>query len=305
MQTITFAVCADIQYCSRPFDQKLYETKGRRPSESLDKLLQFVQHVNNSCNVQFVMHLGDVIDGHPKTVENYQGKDLQDLQHVASVMQKCQVPWYHTLGNHCLYHLPRSQVMQTLPMPNNYYTLTKHNYLFVVLDGTEFSVLAGNTENVHLYKQAKQYYAQHKGMIKGYNGTLGPEQVQWLQATLKQAQELQQRVIVCCHWSAVGRSNLWKSEELIVPLLQQYNSCIFAWLHGHLHRNSYKYQYNVHFIGMHAIITAPKNGNAFAMVHIDTSTDSMHIDGAGTQQASYKNLQFHKPWHNKLEVSKL
>lgn len=72
---------------------------------------------------------------------------------------------------------------------------------------------------------------------------------------------------------------------------QQYNAVIALWLHGHLHKNVYKFKYGIHFVGCDAVITSPTGGNAYGIVHAYKSGD-LKVQGFGTQ-ASYE-LPFKK-----------
>jgi manganese-dependent ADP-ribose/CDP-alcohol diphosphatase len=107
-------------------------------------LRRAVQRWNGEKSVRFCINFGDIVDGFcPKD------RSLSAVQAVVREFDGFRGgPAYHMLGNHCLYNLPRSELVSVLRMPSAspgraYYDFSPWpGYRFVVLDAYDFSARA-------------------------------------------------------------------------------------------------------------------------------------------------------------------
>ena len=85
-----FGVIADIQYADKP------GSLSRDYKNALQRLDQCVDELNKQ-NLDFVIQLGDAIDGYGTNAV----ASVKDLDSVLSVFNRLTAPKYHVLGNHC------------------------------------------------------------------------------------------------------------------------------------------------------------------------------------------------------------
>jgi UDP-2,3-diacylglucosamine pyrophosphatase LpxH len=127
-QNYRFGVIADVQYADK-------ETAGRRHYRtSLQKLDEAVSELNRH-SPDFVLQLGDVIDGH----SGDQDGSVADLKAVMNKLNRLSMPVYHVVGNHCL-SAGQDVLKEKLQLHRFYYTFTRpglENWRFIVLDGND------------------------------------------------------------------------------------------------------------------------------------------------------------------------
>jgi uncharacterized protein YukE len=91
------SLCATQQHTQ---DDTAFEDRPQRYRQSLGKLQAALADLQQQTpHVQFVLTLGDIIDGYA----GQQERSNADLQHVAKLFDAALpgLPVYHTLGNHC------------------------------------------------------------------------------------------------------------------------------------------------------------------------------------------------------------
>lgn len=230
---VTFGVLADVQYADcndRPPTGFAAKTRYYRSAlNHVDKAFNYWK--THEPKVNFVLQLGDIIDGLNKT----NGGSLSGLSRTLSHFENhASIPTFHTVGNHELYNFNRTELANLFydsvtklnippeifcPMrpsedPILYYKFSPvSNVKCISLDCFDVSVL-GYSESHPNYQMASQVLTSRHGhsifddwdcdgdlqgldiRFQQMNGALGKDQMEWLDAELKESDELGQKVIV-------------------------------------------------------------------------------------------------------------
>jgi 3',5'-cyclic AMP phosphodiesterase CpdA len=222
-----FGVVADIQYGDKE------GSVSRDYRGSLKRLEQCIEAFNRQ-RLDFVIQLGDAIDGYPTNA----AASCADLDRVLSVFNRLTAPKYHVIGNHCM-NAGTNALAQRLGLATFFYTFTApaaKGWRFVVLDGND----------------------------AGY-GVVSDRQLAWFRDTLDQAQAAGEKVICFCHFpllkTAAKHHRMAKPEEILQTL--HAHTCVAAWIAGHEHAGGYARQRHVHHLTLRGLVEAP-GSTAFA-----------------------------------------
>lgn len=243
-QLPAFGVVADIQYADKT------GSISRDYKTSLQRLDQCVGELNKK-NLDFVIQLGDAIDGYGTNAV----ASVKDLDSVLSVFNRLTAPKYHVVGNHCQ-SAGKETLRQRLGLKDFYYTFTDTSakgWRFVVLDGND----------------------------AGY-GVMSDEQLAWFRTTLSQAQKTGEKVICFCHFpliKAAAESNCMAKPEPVLAALDA-APCVVAWIAGHDHGGGYARRNGVHHITLHGLVEAP---GTTAYARIELGADSIKETGFGNE----------------------
>jgi manganese-dependent ADP-ribose/CDP-alcohol diphosphatase len=240
----TFGLVADVQYA----DQE--QSGARYYRASLGKLEACVADLN-LARPDFVIQLGDLIDGYPKD----QARSARELEEVLIRFKGLDAPLFHVLGNHCL-HAGREVVSEQLGHDRFYY-----DFVPPAAPGWRFVVLDGN--------------------VAGY-GVLGEEQRDWLRRTLVRAASNGERVICCCHFPAVEtapQAHHLADEAAVLEILAETGVTV-AWLAGHDHRGGYVQTGGVHHLTLKGMLETADT-TAWALVTV--RDDTLRVDGFGRE----------------------
>ncbi len=238
---------------------------------SPQKLEKCVQDFN-AMDLEFVIHLGDFIDGR-----------IESFDVVGPIYQKLTAPKHHVLGNHDFAVGPTQKdlVPKKLNMPSRYYDFLVKGWRFVVLDGNDVSLIARN-KGTALYKQAQAVLAELKKRrapnAQTWNGGLSDAQKSWLQSTLSKADAAGERVIVFCHFPVYPPKahNLW-DDEWVVQLLASHK-CVAAYMNGHNHAGAYGVKNGVHYVTLPGMV---ETRDTTAYGRLDVRRASLDLKGTG------------------------
>ncbi|HEC44282.1 MAG TPA: hypothetical protein ENI20_15780 [Bacteroides sp.] len=173
--TLKIGLVADPQYADKPANGERYY------KESLWKLEEAIVTFNNN-EVDFVQNLGDIIDVEWNSYDSI----IPIYQNLNSVIQN-----YHLLGNHDVavdsVHL--INLLETLSMPDYYYSYVKRGWRFIVLDATDYSYFT-NSLHKHDINLVNSYYDNTTGKSNNYrwNSAIGEKQQNWLRMELDSAE---------------------------------------------------------------------------------------------------------------------
>jgi len=224
-------------------------TVGKRHyRESLWKLSEAIDTFNY-YNVDFVQNLGDIID-----------IDWRSYDSILPIYQNlnADIENYHLLGNHDFAidssHLP--YLLETLSMPDYYYSYVKKGWRFIVLDATDYSYFS-NSLHDHDTNQVNSYYDKTKGKSNNYqwNSAIGEKQQNWLKQELDNSKNLEQKVIIYSHLpiQPLGNNhNLWNDYE-IIDIIEK-SSNVVAFINGHNHAGEHVYSKGVHYITLFGMV---------------------------------------------------
>jgi 3',5'-cyclic AMP phosphodiesterase CpdA len=260
-----FGVIADVQYADK-------EAQGKRHYRAaLEKLRACVAQLNQQ-DLAFVVNLGDLIDGHGAA-------SASELATVAGVLAQLKAPVRHVIGNHCL-EVNRPTLLKTLNLNSPYYEFQVQSWRFIVLDGMDVSVKApkGSLEA----RRAQEYLARSPN-LPTYNGAVGAGQLAWLKQTLAEARQRKQKVVVFCHHPSLPLASLagltlWNAAEVESALAEA--GCVAAYVAGHDHPGWYVQQRGIHHLTIPAMLEAPDDANAYAIVEV--FADRLVVRGVGT-----------------------
>lgn len=268
----TFGIVSDIQYAS---DGGPELEKNRQSLKTLQRtidhyngkeMIDSASYIGHNRKPSFIVQLGDAIEGGENAGE--------DLDKVIEVLDGAKAKKYHVLGNHDFNGLSREYVMEKLGMKKAYYDFKKGKIRFVVLDTNDISLMGGWPEASSNYQSAKDAleHMKEQDIVNAmeYNGAIGIAQMQWLTGVLDDAQKKKQKVVIFGHHPLLPNDKycLWNSDE-IMGILESH-SCVAAYINGHRHRDSYKWQNGVCYVTLEGLVESEnKNVYAIAWVYSD------------------------------------
>lgn len=266
---------ADPQYADNPVSGKRYYR------ESLWKLNEAIVTFN-AKHVDFVQNLGDIID---KGWENYDS--------IIPVYQNLDpgIDNYHLLGNHDFAvdssHL--ADLLETLSMPDYYYSYVKKGWRFIVLDATEYSYFS-NSLHKHDIDQIDSYYEITTGKSNNYrwNSAIGKKQQNWLKQELESARSLKQKAIVFSHMPLRplnNAENLWNNQEIIEII--ENGSNVVAFINGHNHAGDYVFKNGIHYITIIGMVDTMTNSYGILEIY----KDSLELKGYGNQKSFHLTIK--------------
>lgn len=273
---LKIGLVADPQYADK---DKLHKRYYR---ESLWKLKEAIDTLNNH-NVDFVQNLGDIIDSDWKSYHSI----MPIYQTLDSNIEN-----YHLLGNHdfAIDSLHYGKLLNTLSMPNYYYSYTRNGFRFIVLDATDYSYFSNLLHNYDT-KQVDFYFNNTVGKANHHkwNSAIGEGQQAWLKQELDSSELLGQKVIIFSHMPVkpIGNPhNLWNGYE-IIDIIEK-SSSVIAFINGHNHEGEYVYENGIHYITINGMVDTKIN--SFGILEI--FTDSLILRGYGNQRTLH--LTYHK-----------
>lgn len=169
----SFGVIADIQYADTD-DGFNYSRTSRRYYRSSLQLLKKAQRSWSESKPDFVLQLGDVIDG----VNAARGASERALRTVLAELSSGPGPVHHVWGNHELYNFSRSALMRSRL---NSKVLAEqsptgspqrsdiHAYQFCPVPGFRFVIMDSYDVGLLGRDESSQQYQEAKTLIQRYN----------------------------------------------------------------------------------------------------------------------------------------
>lgn len=279
-----FSVVADCQYAN--MDNTNVEGRTQRYREAPGKLRKAVDFIKQDVQGRpelFFLHLGDFLQGRQTEAET-----LEDLETVSTICDDlAPLPVYHVIGNHDL-AFPREHFIRRGKLPSSYYTVKVcEGWRLIVLDTTEMSPHSGYQQDSAAMCEMRAYQESHPisehVQMSDWNGGCTTSQVSWLRSELAAAEQAGERVIVASHHPIGGgcaraTHMAWNCEELQAVLAA--SPAVVLCLSGHDHEGGYSCINGKHFITLEAMLEAPPDSNAFAIVELHD--DMCTIEGHGT-----------------------
>ncbi|PQJ80914.1 phosphoesterase [Polaribacter porphyrae] len=255
-------VIADCQYCN-------CEIKwGRYYKKAPQRLKEAVATLNKD-SLAYTIHLGDFID-----------KQIWSLDSILPTWNTLKSKKYHVLGNHDfdVGQVNKQKVLDKLNIKNRYYSFTKNDWRFIVLDGNDLSFYGTLSEEKKQQTDSLFNLLKDKDLpyLKIWNGGLSNKQLNWIQKELDKAVKQNQKVGFYCHFPIypIDNDNLWNREQFI-SLIKPYKNVKF-FFNGHNHNGAYKFINNVHFLTFKGMVDT-ENSSAFAKVKFEK--DTIYIKG--------------------------
>ncbi|MCF7973517.1 MAG: metallophosphoesterase [Phycisphaerae bacterium] len=265
--SFSFGVITDVQYADAdPVGPRIYRGAPA-------KLKAAIEHLN-TMNLDFVIHLGDLID-----------HDFFSFSTMMPLIKTIKAPVAMVLGNH-EYEVDddkKTQVPAELGMSARYYDFVMGNWRFVVLDTNDVSLYA-NTEGSDAYTEAtailNRLKALNQANAKVWNSAISSEQIDWLNSRLAMAESAHQKVIVFGHSQVYpdGDLRLWNAQEIMTVL--DSHDCVAAYLNGHNHDGAYGVYNGTHYVTFRGMLDG-EDRTSYAVVRCDP--DAIRITGYGDE----------------------
>ncbi|WCJ36152.1 Manganese-dependent ADP-ribose/CDP-alcohol diphosphatase [Euphorbia peplus] len=281
----SFGVISDVQYADVP-DGYSFIGIPRYYRHSIHVLERAVDKWNNHGKLEFVINFGDIVDG--KCPHN---ESLNAVKKVINNFESFNGPVYHLIGNHCLYNLPRKELLPLLKISGPgglaYYDFSPApEYRIIVLDGYDISAIGWpqdhpktlealeflTKKNPNSDKNSPEGLVGLERRFLMFNGAVGREQMKWLDSVLQDATKLKQKVIVCCHLPldpgvSCLEALLWNYDE-VMSTIHQYN-CVKVCLSGHDHKGGHSVDsHGVHHRSFEAALECPPGTDAFGYIEV-------------------------------------
>lgn len=273
---LRFGIIADPQYAAIAPNVTL----GRYYENSIDKLRAAISEFNGR-ELDFVVTLGDVIDRH---WESFDG--------ILSVYETLRHPHHVLLGNHdfAVAEEYLGKVAERLGMPHRYHDFALAGWRFVILDGSDVSVFSTPSSDPRHEEATERLCAlQVSGAINAqtWNGSLGQEQVAWLEGVMETAENAGEQVLVLGHYPVYppNSHNMWDSERLI-DLMTEYD-CFRGYFCGHNHVGNFGEVAGRPFLTFKGMVDT-ETENSFAVVSV--FTDRIEIEGFGREDSRVLSL---------------
>ncbi|XP_077228983.1 manganese-dependent ADP-ribose/CDP-alcohol diphosphatase-like protein [Tasmannia lanceolata] len=290
----SFGVISDVQYADIP-DGRSFLGVPRYYRHSFLVLQRAVKQWNNHSKHKFSVNFGDIVDGFcPKE------QSQTAVEKVVKEFENFNSPIHHMIGNHCLYNLPRSDLIRLLKMPSchgrSYYDFSPSpEYRFVVLDGFDISAIGWSSDHPNSLEAMKLLEDKNPNIDKNspngmvglerrflmFNGAVGKEQMEWLIGVLRDSTMSEQKVVVCCHLpldpgAASPEALLWNYDE-VMAVIHRYN-CVKVCFSGHDHKGGYSVDsHGIHHRVLEAALECPPGSDAFG--HVDVYHDRLYLSG--------------------------
>lgn len=297
----SFGLISDVQYADIP-DGRSFLGVPRYYRHSILILQRAVKEWNTHHKHTFVINFGDIVDGYcPRD------QSLNTVKKVVDEFEMFNGPVYHMIGNHCLYNLPRSELLPLLKIQTldgrAYYDFSPvPEYRFVVLDTYDISALGWPQDHPKALEAMKLLREKNPNENKDspnnleglerrflkFNGAVGKEQMEWLDGVLQEATELEQKVVVCSHLpldpgATSKEALLWNYDE-VMNLMHKYN-CVKVCLAGHNHTGGSSIDsHGVHHRVLEAALECPPGTDAFGSV--DVYDDKISLVGTDKMEST-------------------
>ena len=272
---LKIGLVADPQYANK-------ENSGKRNyKESLWKLEEAVKAFNEN-DVSFVQNLGDIID-----------VDWESFDSILPIYESLDhdINNYHVLGNHdfSIDSIYMTELLDKLSMPNYYYSKSESGWRFVALDATDYAFYS-NPLHQHPMEAIDEYYLKSEGRPNHqlWNSAIGEEQQNWLKEELKQAKQMNQRVILFSHLPLRPEDdshNLWNAEDM-VRLLEGSDNVV-AYINGHNHAGALEYHNGIYYITIAGMVDTMISSYGI----LEFYQDSLILRGFGNQESLHLSIK--------------
>lgn len=269
----SFGVIADVQYADSDSNLEM----DRHFRRSIAKLGEAITEFNRHP-LEFIVHLGDLID-----------HDLENAPPVLDLLQRIRAPVRQVLGNHdfTAEQIPGGysdvdDVLSALGLTKPYYSFDSPGWRMVVLDTNEVGIIEHPADTAAGRSGAElldQIQAEGRINAKPWNGTIGPEQREWLAQTVRSASSEGLRSAVLAHHPVFPAhlDNLLDDRELADWLAGL--DGLRLWLNGHQHAGGYGRHRGLQYLTFQGMVQAQTNAYAVVTVY----PDRMQVIGYGRE----------------------
>lgn len=225
---------SDIQYAD-------VETVGKRNYRgALETLRRTIPYLN-AYDLKFTVHLGDLID-----------RDFESFEAPLSILEESNAPIHYVWGNHDFSVLDslKQKVGNKIGNEKGYHSFEIGDVVFMMVNGMDISVgghQEGSIQHDEALKMMQILEAEGANNVKPWNGGVGKEQLEWMEAVVNKAEEEGKRVVAFCHYPLLPENGLHLLNHKEVLESIGNSPAMVAWLSGHHHAGNYYMDEN----GMH------------------------------------------------------
>jgi 3',5'-cyclic AMP phosphodiesterase CpdA len=260
----TFALVSDIQYADRD-DIPKYNMYYRA---ALDKLEYAVSRFNAE-KIEFAAQLGDFVDC-----------KFESYDEVYKRWNKITARKVMVLGNHEFLdgQVPADEIVKKAGLEKRYYDFSCGRWRFIVLDSCDVGVYSnppGSEKRILAQKMLAALEAKKAPNGYVWNSAISDEQIQWLDATIADAEKSHQKVIIFMHHPLVPEV-VWNAGDVLAVLEKRGNVvCVFA---GHTHEAGYEKRNGIYHCVLAGLVTDPEQ---IHYTFADVYDDRIELRGAG------------------------
>lgn len=221
---------------------------SRRYTESLGKMTECVEVMNDHEDVKFLIELGDFVDGNSPT-------PLDCIEKIEDVFTDFKGPQYHVLGNHCHDDFSKDQFLGHIdntgfdPAPGHY-SVNHGGIHFVALDAN--------------YRSDGEPY--DSGNFNWRDANIPEAQIDWLRDDLDNAGL---PAIIFLHQCLDGSgAHYVENAAEVRKVLEEYGKTL-AVFQGHNHAGDYKRIEGIHYYTLKAMVEGSgEENNSYALVEV-------------------------------------
>ncbi len=263
MPLFSFGVFADVQYADKKHRGSRF---FRRSIKKLKKCVKFL----NSRSLDFVVNLGDLIDG-----------EESNFSPVLSICEEINAPLHHILGNHD-YNISdrvKQRIFQIFSMESSYHSFKLRNWRIILLDGNEISFYAHPKESEQ-YQQVVKYHEKNIITKPDWDAAIGSKQLKWLKEELTHSKNEGEDVLLFCHFPTFpdNKHTLWNAKK-VFSLLDRF-PCVKCYFAGHKHTGGYARTKNAHYLTFKSMVDWWRN--SFAIVKV--FPEKIKVEGFGKEK---------------------
>ncbi len=265
----SLGIFSDVQYANR-------ENQGNcRFRESLGLLEEAIECFN-ARDLEAVINLGDLVDSN----------EPAHVEAVMEVLEGCNHPLIHVLGNHDLLGpMTRHDMQSRLGITCSWgERIKRENWRVVVIDSTEVSMAAGNTHQTRAKQEIHRLRQRGDPCAENWNGMAGDEQMVELKRLLGDASRCGHHLLILNHM-VVGINSgsllhrCWNHQQL--SQIINSSPCVVAHFNGHDHDGGFATDplSGVHYLTFPALCDSEEGIGAHAIAHFETN--SIRLEGLG------------------------
>ncbi|MFC4872402.1 metallophosphoesterase [Negadavirga shengliensis] len=222
----SFGLISDVQYADA-------ETIGKRNYRNSPAKLEKTLEILNAYDLSFIVNLGDLID-----------RGFENFDKPLKILERSRFPIHHVWGNHdfAVTDDQKKSVGKKLGNEAGYYSFEEAGFVFIVLNGLDFS-MEGHPQGSVAYNKAVRVMetltSAGANNAKPWNGGIGDDQLTWFLAQVKNAGEKGKRAVVFCHYPLLPENGLQllNNRQLLSALDETQD--VVAWFSGHHHEGNY------------------------------------------------------------------
>ena len=231
-----FALVGDLHY-GPPYSGKKNGIQRKLVQQALPLVQQFVKHINNLPDIDFVVELGDTIED-----VNDEAIDIQYYKEIYSVLLELRKPLHVLIGNHDQRTLSHDTLRKILGYDQLYYSFKLDGFKLIALHAT---MLGDHTKDIADIKAG-----------------IDEKQLIWLERELA----TQQPVIIFSHYSSAEmnlKDNFWFDNDPVNALLAnrkelraiiEKNNNVIAFINGHVHWNNITIHNKIPYITQQSLV---------------------------------------------------